>query len=91
MNQPSSSSRTTTLLAFLAGAAIGAVVIALITPKKGSEVRDDLANLGNRMKGKFDDLAQHGSEAWKEVKKGAGRASAELEQGASEAAEEFRS
>lgn len=40
----------TPLLLFLAGAAVGAVVVALTTPKRGSELRGDLRDLGNRLK-----------------------------------------
>ncbi len=64
MSQENSSSESSVLLTFLAGAALGALVVALTTPKKGSELRDDLAGLGRRVKGKFDDLAQQGSQAW---------------------------
>lgn len=40
----------TSLLIFLAGAAVGAAVVALTTPKSGPELRADLKDLGNRVK-----------------------------------------
>lgn len=40
----------TSLLIFLAGAAVGAAVVALTTPKTGPELRDDLAGLGRDLK-----------------------------------------
>lgn len=40
----------TSLLVFLAGAATGAILAALITPKSGSELRGDLKDLGSRVK-----------------------------------------
>lgn len=64
MSQENNSSDSTVLLTFLAGAALGALVVALTTPKTGSELRDDLAGLGRRVKGKIGDLAQQGSQAW---------------------------
>ena len=37
----------TSLLVFLAGAAVGAAIVALTTPKSGSELREDLKGMGN--------------------------------------------
>jgi gas vesicle protein len=39
----------TIALTFLAGAAVGAVALALTTPKTGKELRGDIKNLGNRI------------------------------------------
>jgi gas vesicle protein len=44
------SSMGTILTAFLAGAAVGAVVVALTTPKRGEELREDLADLLDRLR-----------------------------------------
>ena len=38
------------LLIFLAGAAVGAAVVALTTPKTGPELRGDLKDMGGRLK-----------------------------------------
>jgi gas vesicle protein len=40
----------TSLLIFLAGAAVGAAIVALTTPKTGAELRGDLKGLGDRVK-----------------------------------------
>jgi gas vesicle protein len=40
----------TPLLIFLAGAAVGAAIVALTTPKTGPELRSDLKDLGSRLK-----------------------------------------
>ena len=90
MSQETNCSLNTTLLAFFAGAAVGAVVVALTTPKKGAELREDLASMGRNAKGKIGDLAQQGSDAWQDVKKGATRAGSELKQGLGDAAKDLR-
>lgn len=43
----------TTLLFFLAGAAVGATLVALTTPKTGPELRGDIKELGQRVKSRF--------------------------------------
>ena len=42
----------TGLLFFLLGAAVGAAVVALTTPKTGNDLRADLRNLGERIRDK---------------------------------------
>lgn len=59
-----SSSRNTTLLAFFAGAAVGALAVALTTPKSGAQAREDLAGLGRRIKDKVGHFSQRGTRAW---------------------------
>ncbi len=44
------SSLGTNLLIFLAGAAVGAAVVALTTPKTGPQLRHDLGDLGHKLK-----------------------------------------
>ena len=58
MNQENSSTFSTSLLCFIAGAIAGAVVVALTTPKKGADLRGDIADLGRRAKRRASDLAQ---------------------------------
>ncbi len=41
-----------TLLFFLLGAAVGAVVVALTTPKSGRELRGDLKDMSNKVRDK---------------------------------------
>ncbi|WP_005033059.1 YtxH domain-containing protein [Holophaga foetida] len=40
----------TSLVIFLAGAAVGAAVVALLNPKSGPELRADLRGLGEKVK-----------------------------------------
>ena len=46
----------TPLLIFLAGAAVGAAIVALTTPKTGSELRGDLKGLGSKVKDRISRL-----------------------------------
>jgi gas vesicle protein len=48
------SSLGTLLTVFLAGAALGAVVVALTTPKRGEELREDLADLLERLRDRLE-------------------------------------
>lgn len=48
MNHPQRSSTAMSILIFLAGAALGAVVLALTTPKTGPRLRADLKRLAGR-------------------------------------------
>nr|WP_320132755.1 YtxH domain-containing protein [uncultured Holophaga sp.] len=43
----------TSLVLFLAGAAVGAAVVALLTPKSGPELRADLRDMGGKVKDKL--------------------------------------
>ncbi len=52
----------TSLVVFLAGAAVGAAIVALTTPKTGAELRGDLKDLGNRAKDRLARLRSHQSE-----------------------------
>jgi len=54
----SSNSIGTLLLTFLAGAAVGAVVAALTTPKTGRELRGDLQEFPGKARRKARDLAE---------------------------------
>ncbi len=49
----------TTMIVFLAGAALGALAVALTTPKTGPELRGDLKDLGIRMKDRLGRLKDH--------------------------------
>ena len=50
MSDQQNSQFGTILTAFLAGAAIGAVVVALTTPKTGEQLREDLGDLLDRLR-----------------------------------------
>lgn len=68
MSDNSSGTAANAALLFLAGAAVGALVIALTTPKTGTELRDDLKILGRRIKGLGKELRGEAEEAWSERK-----------------------
>ncbi|GEM_PF-928794 len=57
MNPETNSSRNAPLFAFFAGLALGGVAVALTTPRRGKELRKDIADLGGRVKGTFSNLA----------------------------------
>ncbi len=69
------------LLTFLAGAAVGAVVMALTTPKTGSQLRRDMRVLANRVKRRAGDVADDLGESWDDLKECAGLAAEEQKQG----------
>jgi gas vesicle protein len=48
----------TNLMFFLMGAAVGAVVVALTTPKNGPDLRADLAELSKRLKQKAQEASR---------------------------------
>jgi gas vesicle protein len=52
----------TPLLIFLAGAAVGAAVVALSTPKSGPELRGDLKDLGMKVKDRISRLRSNEEE-----------------------------
>ena len=68
MSQENSAPMGPMLLTFLAGATLGAVLVALTTPKTGPELRGDLKDLANRAKRKAGDLADDASVAWDDMK-----------------------
>jgi gas vesicle protein len=47
-----SSSAATNVMLFLLGAAVGAVVVALVTPKSGPDLREDLKDLAGKIRRK---------------------------------------
>ncbi|WP_306591125.1 YtxH domain-containing protein [Geothrix sp. 21YS21S-4] len=62
------SPRSTAVLTFLGGAAIGAILVALTTPKRGSELCDDLRSLGRRLRGKASALLDEAEDTWDDLK-----------------------
>ena len=51
MSDPNGNPFGPMLTAFLVGAALGAIVVALTTPKTGEQLREDLGDLFDRLKG----------------------------------------
>lgn len=88
--EPKSSSTGTILMTFLAGAAVGAVVVALTTPKSGPELCADLKRMVRRTKRKASGLAEDASEAWDEMNKRTALAVTDLQRGVTDAAADLR-
>lgn len=68
------------LLTFLAGAAVGAVIMALTTPKSGPQLRRDMRSLANRARRRAEGMADDLGESWDDLKESAGLAADELKQ-----------
>ena len=77
------------LTLFLAGAAIGGLLVALNTPKTGPELREDLHRLGWRAKQKAEDLAEGAQEGWERMRGKIGEAGQEVAGRVQEEAKEF--
>jgi gas vesicle protein len=93
MNEPKEEGMSNTsaiMLSFVAGAALGALVVALTTPKSGPEVREDLKALGRKAKTKVGEMGEMVGEAWSETKGRTGQAMADLKRGMHEAAGDLR-
>jgi gas vesicle protein len=90
MSQENTSNIGPMLLTFLAGAAVGAVVVALTTPKSGPELRGDLKDIACRAKRKAGDLIDDAGEAWGDMKDRAGLAATDLKRGIANAASDLK-
>lgn len=90
MSESKTSPYGLTLLTFLAGAAVGAVVVALTTPKTGPELRGNLKDLTRRAKCKAGELADDASDSWDDLKGRTTLAAADLKRGMAEAAKDLR-
>jgi gas vesicle protein len=73
------------LMLFVAGAAIGGLLVALNTPKTGPELREDLKGMGRRAKNKAEGLAEDAEGAWDKLKGKAGETGEALKQELTEA------
>jgi gas vesicle protein len=78
------------LLTFLAGATVGAVVVALTTPKTGPQLRGNPKDLAHRAKCKADELAIGAGGAWDEMKERTNLAAGDLKRGLTDAASDLR-
>ncbi len=67
------------VLTFLTGAAMGAALVALTTPKSGPEHRGDLKNMAQRAQQKAGFLAEEAVEAWNDLNEGVVLAAANFE------------
>lgn len=90
MSQESTSSAGPMLLTFLAGATVGAILVALTTPKSGPELRGDLKDLARRAKQKAGSLAGDASDTWEDLKERTSLAAGDLKRGVTDAAQDLR-
>ena len=77
MSGNSGSSIGESLMLFVAGAAIGGLLVALNTPRTGPELREDLKALGRKARNRAEDLAEDAEGAWDKLKGRAGEAAKE--------------
>jgi len=89
-NEQKMSSATIALLSFIGGAVIGAVAVALTTPKTGRQVRRDLKALGLRAKDHMDEMSDQIGDVWTESRERTGQSVADLRRGAQEAAADIK-
>jgi gas vesicle protein len=68
MSESNGGSMGESLMLFMAGAAIGGLLVALNTPKTGPELREDLQALGRKARRKAGDLAGDAEGAWDRLK-----------------------
>jgi gas vesicle protein len=80
MSQENNSNVGPMLLTFLAGATLGALVVALTTPKTGPELRGDLKDLASRAKCKAGELAADAYEAYDDLKERTALAATDMKQ-----------
>jgi gas vesicle protein len=90
MQEHSSSSVGNVLLAFLAGAAVGGLVVALTTPKSGDEMRADLKGLGGRLKAKAGEALETVGATCDEADERVGAAASDVKRGVQDAAQDLR-
>lgn len=74
----------------LAGAAFGALMVALTTPKTGPELRSDLKDLAGCAKRKVGELADGAYESLDDLKERTALAVGHLKRGVSDAADDLR-
>jgi gas vesicle protein len=80
----------TLLLTFTAGAALGALVTALTTPRSGPELRGDLKELARRAKRKACSLSEEANGTWDEMKERTLLAAADLKRGMKDARDDLK-
>ena len=90
MQEQASNSTGNYLLAFLAGAAIGGLVVAMTTPKSGDDFRADLKGLGNRLKEKAGEALEAAGSTYDDARQRVGQAAADAKTGLRDVAQEVR-
>ena len=93
MHQEKDTPRSTVgpmLLTFLAGAALGAVVTALATPRSGPELRGGLGAFGRRARTRAGAMADQAGAAWNDIKERTGMAAEDLKRGVTDSVNDLR-
>jgi len=91
MTQHSEPRLGSALLYFTAGAAVGALLVALATPRSGPDLRGDLKRLGRRVRDQGGSLAEDARATWDSLRGRAGRAGKDLKRGVDDAVDELGS
>lgn len=84
------SSGVSALLWFAGGALLGAMTVALTTPRTGPQVRHKLRAFGRRARRKAGALGDQAGAVWTETVERTGLSAADLKRGLHEAAEDFK-
>jgi gas vesicle protein len=90
MNEEKTSTGSLVALSFIGGALLGALAVALTTPKSGPEVRDAIKGLGRRAKDGVGLLGDQAGAVWDETMVRTERSVTDLQRAVNEAAEDFR-
>ena len=90
MQEQSTSSTGNYLLAFLAGAAIGGLVVAMTTPKSGDDFRADLRGLGSRLKEKAGEALEAAGSTYDDARQRVGQAASDFKSGLKDVAQDVR-
>jgi hypothetical protein len=81
---------STVLLSFVAGAAVGGVIVAFTTRKTGPQLRGDIRDLARRARLKAGAMAEATCGAWDGVKDRTSLAADDLKRGFTDAANDLR-
>jgi len=90
MSQEKTSSTSLVLISFAGGALLGALAVALTTPRTGPEVREALKGMGRRAKDKAGELGDQAEAAWEESRFRTEASAADLKRAMHEAADDFK-
>jgi gas vesicle protein len=89
-SQAGLSSGASGLLWFAGGALLGALAVALTTPRTGPQVRHKIRAFGRRARRKAGVLGDQAEAVWTETVERTGLSAADLKRGLHEAAEDFK-
>ncbi|MGA2081649.1 MAG: YtxH domain-containing protein [Holophaga sp.] len=90
MSQESNVALGPLLLTFVAGAALGAVVAALVTPRTGPELRGGLTAFGRRARRRAGEMAAEAHAALDGMMERTGHAAADLKRGITDSVQDLQ-